>query len=52
MIPVSHILILALLQFTIGLLGLMLRRAGMVMWCWPFRSVVSRMWLPLCRVTS
>ena len=30
MIPASHILILALLQFTIGLLGLMLRRAGMV----------------------
>ncbi len=30
MIPTTHILLLALLQFTIGLLGLMLRRAGMV----------------------
>jgi NADH:ubiquinone oxidoreductase subunit K len=30
MIPVSHIMILALLQFSIGLLGLLLRRAGMV----------------------
>jgi len=30
MIPASHIMILALLQFTIGLLGLLLRRAGMV----------------------
>lgn len=30
MIPASHIMILALLQFTVGLLGLLLRRAGMV----------------------
>lgn len=30
MIPQNHIMILALLQFTVGLLGLLLRRAGMV----------------------
>ncbi len=30
MIPSSHVLLLGLLQFTIGLVGLLLRRPGMV----------------------
>jgi NADH:ubiquinone oxidoreductase subunit K len=30
LIPVDHVLLLAVLQFTMGLLGLLLRRAGMV----------------------
>ena len=30
MIPVEHILLLAILQFIIGLMGVLLRRAGMV----------------------
>ena len=30
MIPADHILLLALIQFTLGLLGVLLRRAGMI----------------------
>ena len=30
MIPASHVLLVALVQFTIGLVGLLVRRAGMV----------------------